>query len=120
MERKDLASILARPSLTPEQAYRLAGPAQRRNWFGDAPPAKGGPYDLPPTQPAGSPSHLPPGLGAEQRRWERHAAATIFVQQEAVGYFRDLAPVYGVGEMEQRASRLEGRPPVVDRVSFVP
>jgi hypothetical protein len=63
---------------------------------------------------------LTPAERAEQRRWERHAAAVNFVQAEAAGHLRDVVPVYAHGEAVQRDSRLVGRPPVVDRVSYLP
>jgi hypothetical protein len=67
MEHKDLASILAGPSLTPEQAYNRATPAQRRAWFGDEPPTKAASqYDLPPAQPVGLPPELEAAVQAHR------------------------------------------------------
>jgi hypothetical protein len=60
--------------------------------------------------------HRPPAAErARQAQWDRKAAAVRFVQAQAAGLLADVVPVYGAHERDPA-----GRPPVVDRVSFLP
>jgi len=66
-------------SISADEAYALASPAQRRQWFGESSPTKDAGQHNPAA--AGSGSHLTPELQAKLAQFE---AATIGDQREPV------------------------------------